>query len=106
MAEQEQDLQGGAQEDANLGSILSEIRSLKRSIDSRDSVISERGKKARLQPGETLNGNGPLRGYNRTLPLVEQVETLAALMPAEGEALHPEKAKEAHEIIKKGALSC
>lgn len=106
MPELQEEAPGGIPPEATLATIASQLTSLKRSLEqsNTNSQISERGKKARLQPGETLTGNGPLRGYNRTLTVVEEVEAIERLLPAEGEPLSPEKAQDVHEAIKKGAL--
>ncbi|CAL8470818.1 g10360 [Coccomyxa elongata] len=45
--------------------------------------------------------NGPLRGYNRTLTVVEELEAIERMLPAEGEPLSSEKAHDVHEAIKK-----
>jgi hypothetical protein len=106
MPEQLEDASGGVTPEATLATIATQLVSLKRSIEQNNTIsqVSERGKKARLQPGETLTGNGPLRGYNRTLTLVEELEAIERMLPAEGEPLSPEKVQDVHEAIKKGAF--
>lgn len=105
MAEHQEDAPAEIPPNVSLATIASQINSLKRSIEHNgsNSHISERGKQARLQPGETLTANGPLRGYNRTLTTVEQLEAIERMLPADGEPLPPEMTQDVHEAIKKGA---
>ena len=106
MAEHQEDAPGGFPPEVSLATVASQLDSLKRSLaqSGTNPQVSERGKKARLQPGETLTGNGPLRGYNRTLTVVEELEAIERMLPAEGEPLSSEKAHDVHEAIKKGAF--
>ena len=106
MSEHQEEAPGGIPPEATIATIASQLDSLKRSLaqSNTNPQVSERGKKARLQPGETLTGNGPLRGYNRTLTVVEELEAIERLLPAEGEPLSSEKAHDVHEAIKKGAI--
>lgn len=90
----------------SISDLMTEMRSLKRTIAESNATpqISERGKQARLQPGEFLKQNGTTRGYNRALAVVEEVEAVERLLPPEGESLPPERVQDVREAIKKGAM--